>query len=107
MKQISILKVDPTLYRARNGPLDERQRHAEISQIEGAITGAGLLNGVRYSTGEKRAMCLRVAGEMLARSVGSFDDLADAELRGVVATLVRQKHTVAEWLRGQHELPSV
>lgn len=98
---MSLPTVDPKNYEGRNGPMSARERGIEVSQATGAITAAGLVNGVRYTTGEKRAIRLRVAGEMLGRQVESFNELSDAELRGVVATCIRCKHTVAEWLRGQ------
>lgn len=93
--------VNPGDYKDRNGPMSARERGVEISQVMGAIAAAGLVNDVRYSTSEKRKIRLRVAGEMLGRQVESFNQLSDAELRGVVATCIRCKHTVAEWLRGQ------
>jgi len=99
---MNLPQVDPEMYKSRRAPMTAQQRGSQVARAMGAITAAGLVNGARYSTRTKRVIRLRVAGEMLGRQeVESFNDLTDAELRGVNATLVRCKHTVAEWLRGQ------
>ena len=97
-------RVDPEAYKGRNGPMTAQQRGAEMGLTKGAIVAAGLVNGVRYTTSVKRAIRLRLAGEMLGRVVESFNELSDAELCEINAVLIRHKHTVAEWLRGQEDL---
>jgi hypothetical protein len=93
--------VDAALYESHNGPMTAQQRGAEVGLAMGAITAAGLVNNTRYSTSVRRTIRLRVAGKMLGRTVESFNELSDAELRGVNTALIRYKNTVAEWLCNQ------